>query len=161
MSIGAILISVGTFFTIIYQTNLMREHQYASVLPYLEVYNSGMSNQSYELVMVNNGVGPAFIEEVKVHYEGEIYLGDPVRFYQEQIIKADTIRNFNYSNIWKGRLIPAGEKVEMLGITGSKEYSKKLRSWYGGEKAIVEIVYSSIYGERWKTGMSMRPEKIN
>ena len=160
LSIAAILISIGTFFTIIYQTNLIRKQQYASVLPYLEIWNSGMSIDSYELVMINNGVGPAFIEEVVVRFEGEEFKGDPLHFYQKEIIQVDTFENFRYSNIWKGRLIPAGKKVEMLGISGSKKNALKMREWYGGEKAIVEVVYSSIYGEKWRTGMGLRPQKI-
>ena len=69
-----------------------------------------------------------------------------------------------------GRLIPAGAWIQNLGITGRGEPVKMFlgellrlfeiaevpKSWYAAadalktEKAIIEITYSSVYGDRWR-----------
>lgn len=161
LSIAAILISVGTFFTMIYQTDLIRKQQYASVLPYLEVWNSDMSIDSYTLTLVNNGVGPAFVEEIRVKYGDEVFMGDPLKFYQAHIAEMDTVKNYYYTNIWEGRLIPAGAEIKMLSVKNSEENAQRFREWFAGGKALVEIEYSSIYGEKWLTGISLPPQKID
>lgn len=160
LAVSAIFISVSTLFTILYQTNLMRKQQYASVLPYLEVWNSGLSRTSYNLVVVNNGIGPAFIDDIRVVFDGKEYPGDPMKFYLAHIIKEDTIRHFHFSYLSKGRLIPPGERIEMMGVDDSRENAKKLKDWFGGDKAKVEIEFSSVYGEKWLTGKDMKPQKI-
>lgn len=159
MSITAVLISIGTLFTILYQTNLMRKQAYASALPYLEVWNAG-ANDSYELLLVNNGIGPAFIDDVRVIWNDEIVQDDPYGFYLKHVINKDPINGLLHSNVGKGRVIPAGQRVKMLDTKGSAENAQKLRGWFGGDKAIVEIEYSSVYEEKWVTGMGMKPKKI-
>ena len=160
MSITAVVISLGTLFTILFQTNLMQKQQYASVLPYLEVWNAG-SSDTYELILVNNGIGPAFIEDVKVIWNDEIVQGDPHNFYSEYILNKDTIYGVLHSNVGKGRVVPAGKTVKMLQTKGSVKNAQKLRRWFGGDEAIVEIEYSSVYEEKWVTGMGMKPTKID
>ena len=69
-----------------------------------------------------------------------------------------------------GRLLPAGETIRMLGSGGEAagemladllrrfEIAEVPESWYEGVgvrrrgpgKAVLEITYSSIYGERWR-----------
>lgn len=58
----AVLISVGTLLVFLYQTNLVRQQQYMSVLPYLEFQNHDVfSYDNYELILKNKGIGPALI----------------------------------------------------------------------------------------------------
>ena len=155
LSIVAIIASMGTLFTIVYQTNLSRKQQYASVLPYLEIWNSN-SADSYRLILVNNGIGPAFIENVSIVYKDSTYEMDPARFLEQVILLEDTIRYVSHSNIRKGRLIPAGTEVKLLQIQDDKENADKLRLWFNGSNSIraevpeIVIEYSSVYGERWK-----------
>ena len=155
ISLTAIIASIGTLFTVVYQTQLYREQQYASVLPYLEIWNSS-KRDSYQLVLVNNGIGPAFIDTVSIIYDDSVYHMDPAIFLQKVIIQTDTIRNVGYSNISKGRLIPAGSRIEMLQTKEDSSNTRKLWSWFSGndpkrEKIPdIEIQYSSVYGERWK-----------
>ena len=149
LSIAAMVVSIGTLFTIIYQTNIFRKQQYASVLPYLELWNSS-NKDSYRLILVNNGIGPAFIEEVKIHYQDSAYLLDPANFYEEVISKEDTIR-FGHSNIGKGRLIPSGVDIDLV-VSRDSLNSAKLKSWFSGGSPYdldIEITYRSVYGEQW------------
>lgn len=167
LSLAAIIASMGTLFTVVYQTNLIRTQQYASVLPYLEMWNSSQRH-SYQLMLVNNGIGPAFIEDVKIHYLDTVYQMDPAIFLKEVINKTDTIRNVGHSNISKGRLVPAGEMVNLLQVNNDSLNAKKLWSWFSGDdpsrkvKPLVEIVYRSVYGETWKLRQNViEPLKLN
>lgn len=165
MSIAAIVASVGTLFVIVYQTNLIRKQQYASVLPYLEMWNSnpGREGETYKYVLMNNGIGPAFIKEVKIHYQDSIYLYDPYDFAYHVIRPRDSLINYSYSNIRKGRLIPPGEKVDLIGVTKDALNAGILRNWFGNNDSIaVEIIYESVYGERWSAkGIATEPKKLN
>lgn len=168
ISFVAIVASLGTLFTVVYQTNLYREQQYASVLPYLELWNSN-SDDSYRLILVNNGIGPAFIDKVSIIYKDSTYQMDPAVFLANVIVLEDTINHVGHSNIGKGRLIPAGSKINLVQVTGNKENADKLRSWFTGNRNLrsefpeIEIEYSSVYGEKWKILKygSDQPIKLN
>ena len=90
LSLLAIIASLGTLFTVAYQTDLIRKQQYASVLPYLEIWNS-TGGDSYRLILLNNGIGPAFVEGVNIYYRDTIYQMDPANFLAKEIVKTDTI----------------------------------------------------------------------
>jgi len=165
----AFTISIGTLFTFIYQTNIMREHQRASVLPYIEIWNSRNGNQRYELNLYNNGIGPAFIQDIKIRYKDTVLNidtvinGDPDRLVRYLIEHSDTVKKFPYmcSNIKKGRLIRAGEKISMVAAQDSLLSVKTLLKIFNSKKTTVEITYSSIYNEKWITrGVAVPPVKI-
>ena len=161
----AIIASMGTLFTIVYQTELIRKQQYASVLPYLEIWNS-WDEDSYRLVLVNNGVGPAFVEHVKIIYGDTTYRTDPANFLP-MVAKNDTI-NYSYSNLYNGRLIPAGTKINLIQGPDSLS-SMKLWSWFANSDSTrkvnpnLVIQYRSIYNERWeiKQNGSYQPVKVD
>ena len=80
----------------------MRKQQYASVLPYLEIWlGTNNKDQLFDLRLLNNGIGPAFIEEIRIVHNGQVYPGDPLSFYRTKIIQEDTIR-MGFYNITKG-----------------------------------------------------------
>ncbi len=161
LSLTAFLISVGTFLLLGYQTHLIRIQQYASALPYLEMWNSSPDEKQYKLILANNGVGPAFVKEVKMHYKGKVYAYDPVTFYQKVIWPKDTIR-FISTNLNPGQVIPAGHQVELVVVGDSEKYAGKLKALFNGDGDVtIEVEYSSIYEEVWrKKGMMNPPEKL-
>ncbi|MEQ8904360.1 hypothetical protein [Ekhidna sp.] len=164
LSLVAIIASLGTLFTIVYQTDLIRKQQYASVLPYLEMWNSqpGRPGESYIYLLMNNGIGPAFIKEVKIHYKDSVYNHDPASFTFSVIKPIDSITNVSYSNIKKGRLVPAGEQMELVGVTKDTVNAPILKKWFSDQDVIqVEIIYESVYGERWSArGIASEPMKL-
>ncbi|GAB4246597.1 MAG: hypothetical protein Tsb0034_25550 [Ekhidna sp.] len=165
LSLVAIIASLGTLFTIVYQTNLIRKEQYASVLPYLEMWNSnpGKDGESYIFLLMNNGIGPAFLKEVKIHYNDSVYTDDPASFAHKVIKPKDALSNFFYSNIKKGRLIPAGQRLELIGVKNDSTNASILRRWFSNRNVLeVEIVYESVYGERWSSrGIATEPVLLN
>ena len=165
MSVSALLVGVGSLFVVVYQTQLTREAQYASVRPYL--YISLMSNdQGAFVILSNTGIGPALIDEVRVHYKGQPITSDPYDFYVG--LKRDVIKVLNVDRVLPGRLIPAGTSIQMLGATSLEtepmliellrhfEIAEVPRKWYTDygatdtEKAVIEVIFSSVYGDRWR-----------
>lgn len=164
-SFVAIVTSFGTLFTILYQTQLTRKQQYASVLPYLEMWNSspGREGYNYKYVLINNGIGPAFIRDVKVHYADSTYAIDPANFARLVIKPKDSLSSYFYSNISKGRVVPAGGEIDLVGVKNDTVNAGILRSWFANNDTLqVEIIYESVYGERWSArGVAREPTPID
>lgn len=173
ISLSAFVVSIATLLALMYQirlsgeqNELVRKEQYASVLPYLEIWPSSRSSTHFSLSIVNNGIGPAFINEVKVVYKGQEYEGDPNTFYYSKIVEIDTIL-FGYGSVGKGHVLRAGEERSLIETNVSRADADKLKYWFGrptadGERAKVEITYSSVYGERWVTrGIATIPEPLS
>lgn len=156
LAILAFVISVCTLYVFFYQTTLMKKQQYASVLPYLAIGNTQIDGD-YSFVLENNGIGPAFIDEINIHYKDSIYKDTDINdFFTEVIIKQDTLFNsinITHSTISKGMLIPEKDTKYMLRLrrnaTNFNEKHYRLRDWLNN-KIKLEIKYSSIYGEKWK-----------
>jgi hypothetical protein len=168
VSLTAMLIGVGSLFVILYQTHLARQSQRASVLPYLSIVLT--SNDAGVFLAVGNvGIGPALIQDVRVRYRGKEIRNDPYEFFTG--IYKERERLLSVDKIQEGRLIPAGYNVQMLGVTRSNpvqadqmlkdtlslfQIAEVPRSWYAdlgvaaSDKAVIEITYSSVYGDRWR-----------
>ena len=168
VSLSAMAVGVGSLFIIVYQTQLMREAQHASALPYLAIAVQSSEDGVY-LTLRNVGLGPAIVEDAHVRYQGREIQGDPYEFYVGA--RGDSVSgDVSVDNVMPGRLIPAGEAVQMLGVGGAGgapmlgellrlfDIAEVPDAWYRGvgtprsgpQKAIIEITYSSVYGERWR-----------
>jgi hypothetical protein len=168
VSLSAMVVGISSLFIIIYQTHLIRQAQNASVLPYLMIAIQS-NNDGVFVVVSNTGIGPARIDDVRVRYQGREIEGDPYEFYTG--LHPDAVTGgINVNKLVPGRLIPAGAWIQNLGISGSGERVQMFladllrlfevaevpQSWYveagasGTEKAVIEITYSSVYGDRWR-----------
>lgn len=76
----------------------------------LNVYSSD-SITSYELFLSNNGLGPAFIKEVKVIYRGKTYQMDPANFLKKEI-KPKGLGILCGTTLEKGGLFPQADKSD-------------------------------------------------
>ena len=161
VSISAIIVSVGTLLLILYQTNLIQKHQKASVMPSLFIgYGVSGEDDIKETIWVSNqGLGPAFIENVNIIHEGEIYNTDPYG-YISTIESNDKSTYINRLN--SGRIIPANEGItiyEKITDSTSKivisnffafSYEIDRMPTHNINKAVIEIVYKNVYGDKWK-----------
>ena len=168
VSISAILIGLCSLFMVVYQTVLLREEQRASVLPYLMV--ALMLNRDGAYVLINNtGIGPALIDDVKVvNVDGSEFDGDIYDFLQVQTLPPQA-RPTDVDRLTEGRLLPAGITVRTVGslAPGQEALMRELLrhfdfvdapdSWYleAGydplqKRAVLQIDYASVYGERWR-----------
>ena len=175
VSLSAMAVGIGSLCIIVYQTQLMRQAQHASVLPYLTV--ALMANdQGTSLLLGNTGIGPALIDEVRIRYKGREIVADPSDFYTG--LRPNSKIPLGVDKVLPGRLIPAGASIRMLeSNVGRQELLKDLldlfeiaevpRSWYvnagasGTEKAVIEITFKSVYGDRWRIRSDrMVPERL-
>ena len=170
VSVIAIVVGVGSLAVVVLQTQIMREQQRASVLPYLmlAVQSSINDNRTY-LTVRNGGIGPAMLDDVRVRYKGRDYVGDPYDFFVQQRPEVIKTIPMGVDKLIPGRLVPAGEWIMTMGADGEK-HSQLLgellrlfviaevpRSWLASsgadgpdsEKAVVIVTYSSVYGEQW------------
>lgn len=185
VSLSAFVVSIATLLALMYQIRLsgeqnelaqeqqelVRKQQYASVLPYLElVVGTNVGDRLFELVLYNNGVGPAFIEEIRIVHDDQEYSGDLLDFYRTVVLQVeDTVIDLGTWGIYKGNLIPAGRVTALLtaySFNSSLEERDRLIKWFARpttqpELARVEIIYSSVYGERWIIkGLGAIPEPL-
>ena len=163
LSLVAFLVSVGTFSTFAYQTYLIQKQQYASTMPYLMLFKNNNGSGEYtqhSMSLANNGIGPAFIQDIKIYYQDSIYQQDPSAFYFGFFSPSDTNNiSVNNQDIFPGFAIPAGGEV--LLIESTSEYSAAvIGDLFYGDKTIVEITYTSVYDEVWKIRGGGSPEKI-
>lgn len=147
IAIIAFLISIATLFTFIYQTRLMRTQQYASVMPYLLAGHEGLGQKEYQYTLSNVGLGPAFVEDVRVIYKKKTYVGDLDDFLTAHSAETKDTINYGYSSVYPGMLIPANATVEMLQNSGNYENAEEI--WNLMEAADVQIKFRSIYDEKW------------
>jgi hypothetical protein len=168
VSLSAMVVGLGSLFIIVYQTALLREQQAASVLPYVMIGMQATSERSYVFAR-NTGVGPALIEDVVLRYQGREIRQDPYDFLLE--VRPESARDDGLSvdRLIPGRLVPAGEWINMLGsegdgqrmagvLMGLFDIGEVPQSWYdargivksGPNKAIIEVTYQSVYGDRWR-----------
>jgi hypothetical protein len=163
VSLSAILISLATMTIYLYQTHLIKKQQHASVMPYLMVGQSSMGKNHMMVNLTNNGLGPAFVEKFNVYYQGKKYENcDLAVFFYHYNIKKDSI-HFGYSSLIVGQLIPANKEIEMMIINNNEKEATKLKKyfWDTDKPVELEIIYSSIYGEKWRMrGNFARPEKL-
>jgi hypothetical protein len=162
VSLSAILISLATMGVYIYQTHLIQKQQNASVMPYLMIATSSHNENHFNVGVVNNGLGPAFIEEINIHFLGKEYKNcDLAKYFYNYNPKKDTLYFMN-SSIVSGMVIPSGKTIINV-EADNKESASKLKKYFWSEKGIdVEILYSSIYGEKWVAKYSLpHPKKID
>ena len=165
VSFSAILISLATMGVYIYQTHLIQKQQSASVMPYLMISSSSYNPKHFVIQLSNNGLGPAMIEKVNVHYENKVYknLDLPTFFWRNNPNKKDSLmmNGITYNNVSEGQLIPAGNTINILEINENQEKVTSLNHYFWETKKPVEleIIFASIYGEKWSIkGLVSRPK---
>jgi hypothetical protein len=161
LGLSALLVSIASVSAIFYQTHLMQKQQYASVLPYLEMWNTG-GGGDYRLLLINNGTGPAFVKDVQVQYKGKAYKMDHYNFWTQEVYQPDSTKwnalfakdsavyQFVYSNLYKGRVLKPGEECALFTINKSPEMVEAVRGMFGSNTALLRITYTSVYGEEWR-----------
>lgn len=169
LSISAMVIGLSSLFVVVYQTYLERTSQRAAVMPYLTV--AMHANDRYVgLALSNVGLGPALVEEVRVRYRGRDINADPYDFFLQERPGVFT-EALSVDKIQPGRLLPAGTTSVMLSVESDAaeardrmttellqlfDIAEVPRSWYAkagvtaGEKAVFEVTYSSVFGQRWR-----------
>lgn len=154
VTILAIFISLFTLIIFAKQTNIIERQSRLSVMPYLNVETGYNPDEDFVKVTLSNyGVGPAIIEEIRIHYEGELYEMDFESFLKDDIFQADSIAIVESASIHRGLAIPAGTDRIAVKVGGSGERyikaGKFLRKLQRNDFDF-EIIYKSIYNDQWR-----------
>ncbi|MEK6481945.1 hypothetical protein WJR50_30675 [Catalinimonas sp. 4WD22] len=161
ISLIALFISLGTFVTFAYQNYLIQKQQYRSVMPYLMTNKfTGYDDNQQALTNIyisNNGVGPAFIEEIEIRYEGKVYhsVGE---FLYKGVYATIPIKT-GMTEIISGYAIPSGEGVTFLDSNDSTA-AKVLNEVY--TKMEMKVTYTSLYDEKWSiSSKDLKPVQLD
>ena len=151
LSLLAIFLSLGTLLVFLYQTNLIKKQQYASVLPYLEIGSENVGTPRFIYAVENKGVGPALIENVEITYKGKPFDGSHVAYIREFFPNLnDSIRTkYFYSAFTTGMFIPSGGRVELIQVKDNQYASDELTQVFGTSNFGLKVTYKSIYEETW------------
>lgn len=160
----AMLISLVTLIIFVRQTNIMDKQSRLSAMPYLMIEKSTNGEaQKIQFTLVNHGVGPAIIESRRIIYKGNEYEKDFYQFLTENVPKLDTIEPFNWSSVYAGQAIPSNGRVVMVAYGGKAEEFELAENVISNlqDSLNFEIIYSSVYGDRWKiSNESATPEEL-
>lgn len=162
VSISAIVVSLATLIMILYQTNLMRQEQRASVMPSLMIGygKSDTLNVVQERIWLkNNGLGPAFIEKMVVIDSTGTHTMDLFDYFK------DINDNKNIDGVYRfveGLIVPENDGRPLYNKFSNNEspiilsnhfefpYQSDWSNRNNPNKAIIEVYYHSVYKERFK-----------
>lgn len=156
MSSSALFISVISLIALIYQSYLAREdnkltqkQQSASVLPYLNQWQSNYNNH-FQLILGNKGVGPAFIKKVKLTLNNSKTFNNSDDLFNEIFNSSkeiDTIPKVT-SALVNGFVLPANEYISLIEINGKRNIEMFLKV-LETKNISYEITYEDVYGTQW------------
>ena len=151
ITIVAIFISCLALTVSIVQTRIIQKQSKASVWPRIDVLNS-FGEDYYIIEVVNQGVGPAIIEDMKYLYKDTVFykIVDLVKHVaNEDKIKRNLEKlsiNIGYSEILKGRVIRASESIE---IYDAKDSLSSRLAFEFFDDLDIKIDFCSIYNDCW------------
>ena len=166
VAVSAMLVGLGSLFIVLYQTTLMREQSKASVLPYLLIAFNTNNDGSY-IALKNVGLGPALIEPNSNHPSGQSVRRRPLRVLRvagrrqgasEQRLPrpgpAGHVDPCRQQSQYARLRRPIPDELELLRTFQFVAVEDGPSSGEGSatapEKAVLEIEYSSVYGEHWR-----------
>lgn len=138
---AAVIIGVCALGVSVYEARLMHVQQRASVLPILEV-SSLYDRESYSVAVVNKGIGPAVIRDVKVAVDGEA-VGDWVELYRT-LVGSDTpslLRGRTTGNVLR-------PDEEVIAVRFEGEHARQV--WRQAERASLTACYCSVVDQCWR-----------
>ena len=139
---SAILVGLCALVVSIYEANIFRQQQKASVWPCLEF--SFSTGDGFSYILKNKGVGPAIIKWVCVKVDGESVKswGE----YLHNIFDGDSVKlNFRTSFI-SDRVISADEEIKLLSFDDPVAIHRVISQM---DRVSFEICYRSIFEDYW------------
>ncbi len=142
MSYSAVLVGLCALAVSIYEANIFRNQQKASVWPFIEFSYSNTGGFNYNIQ--NKGVGPAIIKWVIVEIDGI-----PIQSWKEynNFIAGEDSLNFSYNTSFiNGRVISANETIRLIHFTDEDAVQRALLK---NSRISFKFCYSSIFDDKW------------
>ena len=163
IGLSAMLISLLTLVIFIYQTNIIRTQSKLSVTPRISFSTTQESPRDsiihYAISIKNKGLGPAIIESVNIINENKRHPLNFPKFFTEVYPEFQKYGSIIQSmNISLGTTLSEKESIKFFTFAFHSKNLASLMQYLGvkdGDKMPfnIEIIYSSIYGEKWKTNL--------
>ncbi len=136
----------------IWQGWQIRIHNKLSVRPHLTTWiNTDAKKGYYTLELINNGIGPALIEEFLVKVDGKIISGqgsEPLEKALKIILPSDLKYTTLHGYISKGYSMTAKEKIIIVAIQFPKQSFPSLEFMNEAiKRTTLDIDYKSFYKE--------------
>ncbi|WP_394971654.1 hypothetical protein [uncultured Croceitalea sp.] len=142
----ALIISVLALVVSIYEANLLKAQQKATIWPYFSI-SQGYNSEGFSIYGLNNGTGPALINSVEV-----IFNGKPAINYLDLLDKVTPENTVGYNQIRQGILnntvLKAGEERLLFFIKWSDE-TRKIVEKMNGEEVTITVQYCSVLDDCW------------
>ncbi len=151
-SMAAIAISVCALIATIYQTYILKQQQHASVWPRLSLLHSWhiQDDKSHYLLSIENvGTGPAIIHDVTIQHKNKKFknFANLASYTAKLKNLTDSLAYQDNRDLFKDLVIPQNDKWTLL-LLNHPDYIQHFV--YELKNIKVEVVYSSLYGERFK-----------
>ncbi len=161
ISICALVVSVRQTAIMSEQRELMQKQAQAAVWPHIELTISKSHSladrriSDYNILVSNAGVGPAIISGMRVSFDG-----DPAEDWWDLFQKftlPDSVNTYISNTQVNRTVLKAGDGMKALSLSRNKPLAQEF--YNNSTKIKIEIIYESIYGDRWKYTLSPEEEK--
>lgn len=137
----------------IWQAHIARKHNKLSVRPHLCTWRNSDDNKgSFQVLLMNNGLGPAFIESFDVYLDGELIPGnyeEPIRELLRRLFPDEKYTS-HQAFVGKHHAMPANSKLEIVRFAFDDPSPKHLEQVRKGfERADLVVKYQSAYEEKF------------
>ena len=158
-AVGSLCVAVIALIFTAYQSSLSRSHNRLSVRPNLTIYQYEENNDGeycLSLVMANNGLGPAIVNEYEVFCNG-ISLGNSkdatalIAKIDEKVEEFGLASSHERVVFHTGHSVPVNETNHLIKISSSS-YNKDMLDVfdYFISEFTVRVVYESMYKEEYR-----------
>ncbi len=145
-SFGAVLISLMALGVSVLEVNALKAQQKAMIWPFISIKNS-YSNDGFELILENKGVGPAVINRVNISYKGVSYQDLDALIEttvgEEAAFSYDVYSGSNPT----GSVMAAREVVTLFSVPWEPRTERLLEAW--DNAVVVSACYCSIQEDCW------------
>lgn len=156
LGISAVFLSLVALVVSVFQTQIAREQQYASVWPRLQT-NYAKNKDEFTFSIVNNGVGPAIIESIRIQYRGKHYK-DFRQLVDEQIqqiiqtnrTETDITIESIYGSVTPGDVIKSDGEIRLGRISKNEFLAQVMLQLIQSPSYRIGVIYSDVYGSCWQ-----------
>ncbi len=142
----ALVISVAALIVSIYEANLLKDQQRATVWPHVSIvayYNS----EGFGYRAINSGIGPAIVRSMEVRYAGEL-----VENMDTLLDRLEPGRKIGYDRLRMNRLnntvIMAGEERVLLQMPWDEETRRMVKN-IETKGVTTRMTYCSVLDDCW------------
>lgn len=149
IAISSVVIALLTAAATFWQAYLARKHSRLSAKPYLDWIVNRFPDKPIEMILVNKGLGPAFVRSILFQLDDEVWVGTEEQDWATMRIQTQKLPfSVKWTTFASGSVIAIHDQISLLKISREKLNAEELVialefiDRYG-----FEIKYASMYQE--------------